>query len=108
MAATLYKIVKPQTPVEKKTRTVVDTIMVTPKLLEAWQSPPFQRPVRENEKVRLLAEELKDNGGVWPGIITLGIFEGVTYIIDGQHRKFSFLLSGLEEGYTDVRIHYFQ
>ena len=105
--AALYKIVKPQTPSEKKTRTVVDTIMVTPQLLETWKSPPFQRPLRENEKVKALAEELKVDGGVWPGVITLGILEGVTYVIDGQHRKLAFQLSDLAEGYTDVRIHYF-
>lgn len=107
-AAQLFKVVKPQTAVEKKTRTVVDTIMVTPESLEKWQSPPFQRPVRQNEKVRALAEELKRDGGVWPGIITLGILQGVIYVIDGQHRKESFLISGLKEGYTDVRTHYFE
>jgi hypothetical protein len=102
----LFKIVKPQTPSEKKTRTVVDTIMVTPALLEKWKSPPFQRPVKQNEKVRALAEELKHDGGVWPGIITLAILDGVVYLIDGQHRKEAFMLSGLQEGYTDVRTHY--
>src|SRR5215510_11063860 len=105
--AALFKIVKPQTPVEKKTRTVVDTIMVTPTLLEKWKSPPFQRPVRQNEKVRALAEEMKRDGGVWPGIITLAILDGEIYLIDGQHRKESFILSGCKEGYTDVRTHYF-
>ena len=107
MPAQLFKITKPQTPNEKKTRTVVDTILVTPTLLDQWKSPPFQRPVRENEKVRALAEELKTESGVWPGIITLGVLEGITYVIDGQHRKAAFLLSGLTEGYTDVRIHHF-
>lgn len=103
---TLFKIVKPQTPTEKKTRTVVDTIMVTPATLEKWKSPPFQRPVKQNEKVRALAEELKRDGGVWPGIITLAILDGVIYLIDGQHRKEAFTLSGLAEGFTDVRTHY--
>lgn len=105
--AQLFRIVKPQTPSEKKTKTVVDTIMVTPATLEKWMSPPFQRPIRENEKVRALAEELKAEGGVWPGIVTLGILDGVIYVIDGQHRKQAFLMSGLTEGYTDVRMHYF-
>lgn len=104
--AQLFKLVRPQTPSEKKTRTVVDTIMVTPALLEKWKSPPFQRPVKQNEKVRALAEELKRDGGVWPGIITLAILDGVVYLIDGQHRKESFMLSGLLEGFTDVRTHY--
>ncbi len=89
---------------EKKTRTTTDTIMVTPELLEHWKSPPFQRPVSENDKVRALAESMKVDGGVWPGTVTLGIWNGVTYVIDGQHRKASFLISGLEQGYTDVRV----
>jgi hypothetical protein len=105
--AQLFRIVKPQTPTEKKTRTVVDTIMVTPESLDKWKSPPFQRPVRQNEKVRMLAEELKREGGVWPGIVTLGILDGTVYTIDGQHRKEAFLMSGLVEGYTDVRTHHF-
>ena len=100
------KLIKPQTPSEKKTRTVVDTILVTPKLLDTWHSPPFQRPVRENDKVLALAEELKKNGGVLPGIITLGVFNGVIYIIDGQHRIKAFRISGIDEGYSDIRTHY--
>ena len=108
MAFALFKVVRPQTPTEKKTRTVVDTIMVTPESLNKWKSPPFQRPIRQNEKVRALAYELKHDGGVWPGIVSLGVLDSVVYVIDGQHRKEAFLMSGLTEGYTDVRTHYFQ
>jgi ParB-like nuclease domain len=101
-------IAKPKTGPERKTRTVVDTILVTPDLVKKWKSPGFQRPVQENQKVRDLAESLKTDGGCWPGIVTLGILNGETYIVDGQHRKAAFLISGLEEGYTDVRTHYFE
>ena len=99
--------IKPTTPFEKKTRTVVDTILVTPEKVRAWKHPLFQRQLRENRKVLALAEQLKTDGGVWPGIVTLGVFEGQTYLIDGQHRAHAFVMSGLAEGYTDVRIHYF-
>jgi hypothetical protein len=97
---------KPKTSTEKITRTTVDTIMVTPVIVNKWVSPPFQRPVRENEKVRALAEKLKGDGGVWPGIVTLGVLGSTTYLLDGQHRRTAFLMSGIDEGYTDVRIHY--
>src|SRR5439155_2436385 len=40
-----------------------------------------------NDKVRALAEQVKADGGVMPGIITLGVVDGVTYLIDGQHRR---------------------
>lgn len=103
----VVQTLKLKTATEKRTQTVVDTIVITPALLEKWLSPPFQRPVRENDKVRALAEHLKNNGGVLPGIITLGVIDGDTYIIDGQHRKAAFLLSGLGEGYTDIRKHFF-
>lgn len=98
---------KPKTASEKKTRTVVDTIRFTPETLKNWKLPEFQRDVKINEKVRTLAEQLKEDDGVMPGIITLGVVDGVTYLIDGQHRREAFMISGLEEGFSDVRIHYF-
>jgi hypothetical protein len=108
MVANLYRIPKPQTVNEKKTKTALEVMLVTPELLGKWRSPPFQRPVRQNEKVRALAEQMKLEDGIWPGIITLGVLNGETYIIDGQHRKESFLLSGLKEGLINACIHYFQ
>lgn len=106
MANEKLMIVKPRSHSEKRTKTVVDTVMVTPDILNKWLSPPFQRPIKENERVREVAEELKLDGGVFPGIITLGILSGETYLLDGQHRRLAFQLSGLKEGYTDVRMHY--
>jgi hypothetical protein len=106
MTANVFTL-KPKTASEKKTRTVVDTIRFTPETLKNWKLPEFQRDVKVNEKVRVLAEQLKEDGGVMPGIITLGVVDGVTYLIDGQHRREAFAISGLEEGFTDVRIHYF-
>ena len=99
-------VVKPQSISEKKTHTVVDTIMVTPEIVNQWRSPGFQRPVKENANVLALSEDLKRDSGVWPGIITLGILNGSHYIVDGQHRRAAFLMSKLEEGYTDVRMLY--
>jgi hypothetical protein len=98
--------IKLVTKTEKVTRTTVDTIMFDPKLLEKWKSPPFQRPIKTNAKVVQLAEDLKGHG-VLPGMITLGILKNETYILDGQHRKHAFLLSGEQVGYADVRIHHF-
>lgn len=96
---------KPKTEEQKITRTVMDTILVTPAIVKKWQAPPFQRPVKENSKVMALAEQMKADTGVWPGVVTLGVFNKETYIIDGQHRRAAFLISALAEGYTDVRIH---
>jgi hypothetical protein len=94
---------KPQSIAEKTTKTTVDTIIVTKKIALSWQTPPFQRPLRINEKVKALAEEIKRNGGVIPGVLTIGVLSNESYRLDGQHRIEAFLMSGVEEGYADIR-----
>lgn len=103
---TNLKVVLNTTP-KKATRTSVDTIVITPEIVKRWKNPPFQRPLRVNEKVRSLAEELKTSGGVLPGVITLGVLNREEFLLDGQHRREAFLLAKLEEGFTDVRKHFF-
>lgn len=79
--------------------------MVTPERISKWRLPSGQRPLRENAKVLALAERIREDG-VIPGMLTLGVLNGDTdhcYIIDGQHRLRSFIISGLKEGYADVR-----
>lgn len=110
----------------EETRTRLDTVGVSSKVFATWLSPPFQRPLKVNKKVEDLAVKIHQDGGVIPGTITLGIVDGKTYILDGQHRKKSFELAGddefvakcvelgllevgarpISEGYCDVRIHY--
>lgn len=85
------------------THTKTDTMLLTKPLIEKWKSPPFQRPLRVNAKVLELVEEIKRSGGVVPGVVTLGFFEGDKYLLDGQHRIHAFQLTGLAEGYADVR-----
>jgi hypothetical protein len=89
------------------TRTRSDTLQLDQKLVGQWLAPPFQRPLRVNDKVTALAETIKRDGGVIPGVITLGELEGKTYLIDGQHRIQAFLISGHNAGYADVRVHGF-
>lgn len=103
---TIHQMPKLKSVPQKATKTTVDTIEITPILIKGWKHPPFQRPLKENEKVRMLAEQIKVDG-VLPGVITLGILEGDTYIVDGQHRCHGYILSGLPSVYADVRTHYF-
>ncbi len=108
MAEALKLVTKLTTKSERKTRTTQDTIMVTPRSVEAWRPGPVQRPIHVNAKVLAAIEQLKVDGGVWRGVVTLGILDGVTYCVDGGHRKYIFLQSGLPEGYVDVRICHFE
>jgi hypothetical protein len=97
---------KLKTEEQKITKTVMDTIEVTPELVKKWRDPPIQRPLKINRKVREVAEEMRIDTGVWKGVVTLGIVGGEIYLIDGQHRRAAFLMTGLKEGYCDVRVHY--
>jgi hypothetical protein len=100
MGAPSLRVVNPA----KKTRTEVDTILLTPTLVGTWKAPPFQRPLRVNDKVLRMVEELKANGGVVSGVITIGKLGRDTYLIDGQHRIHAYLLSELKEGFADIRL----
>lgn len=102
-----FKIVKPSTEAQKTTGTTMDTIEVTPDLIRSWKLPTFQRPFRLNEKVQLLAQQIKRDDGVIPGVITLGVLERERYIVDGQHRREAFLLSECVVGFVDVRVLHF-
>lgn len=89
------------------THTRTDTILVTSSVIASWKSPPFQRPLRVNDKVLALVEKIKTDGGVIPGVITLGMIGRDTYLLDGQHRTHAFLLAEIAEGFADVRVHQF-
>lgn len=94
-------------PTKKKAseRAQIDTYVITPERVSTWKRPSFQRPLSENAKVRALAQTLKEEGdGIIPSTIVLGILNGEVYLLDGQHRIYAFVLSGLEEGIVDVRI----
>lgn len=87
-------------------RSRMDTILVTPKMIQSWVVPPFQRPLKVNAKVRAIAEELRHNGGVVDGVLTLGQIDGdkTIWLMDGQHRIEAAKLSELPEVIADVRI----
>jgi hypothetical protein len=101
------KVVKPSSTSEKLTRTTVDTIEFTHKLVASWRLPSFQRELKINAKVIACAKEITEAGGVLPGILTIGMFEGDAYIVDGQHRLSAWSQTGLQLGYADVRTCWF-
>jgi hypothetical protein len=102
------KLIKPSSVSEKQTRTTMDTIELTPKLVASWKSPPFQRDLKFNAKVLAVSAAILRAGGVLPGVITIGILDGDTYIVDGQHRLAAWLHTAMMVGYADVRTHWFE
>lgn len=100
--AAVLRAIKPH----KETATHVELVELTPKLIKSWVKPDFQRDLRVNAKVLELVEKLKVDGGVVPGIITIGVLDKTFYKLDGQHRLEAFLLSELLVGYADVRYYY--
>lgn len=83
----------------------METLVFNRAEAQSWELPPFQRPLRVNDKVRGLAEELKLNGGIISGIITLGKLpqDKTVWLVDGQHRREGFFISELPEALSDVR-----
>ena len=102
-----FKIVKPSTEAQKTTGTTLDTIELTPSLVRSWKLPPFQRPLRVNDKLLLLAQQIKREEGIVPGVMTLGVLDRERYLVDGQHRREAFLLSECIVGYADIRVLHF-
>lgn len=88
----------------RSVRSKMDTLLLTTEAIDRWKRPPFQREQRMSKRVVELIAEIRDNGGVIPGVLTLGRVNGDTYLIDGQHRVAAFRESEVSEGIADVRI----
>jgi hypothetical protein len=86
------------------TKSRMDTVILTAAKVAKLKLPPFQRPLKINEKVKAIAENMKYNGAVIDGVLTIGEFKGEEWIVDGQHRIEAFKISELPEAYCDVRI----
>lgn len=103
----VLKLLRPSSEAEKTTRTTLDVMEVTPNDVKSWKLPTFQRELKVNAKLLAIAAEIRENDGVIPGVLTLGMLGGERYLIDGQHRRHAFLLSECPFGYVDVRVaHY--
>jgi hypothetical protein len=87
-------------------RSVSETRLLTIADIETWARPRFQRPIRINHKVMQFVEELKTNGGIIGGVITLGQVpnDPTLFTVDGSHRLEAAKLSELREFIADIRI----
>ncbi len=88
----------------KAAQSDMHTVIATPELVNQWEIPGPQRELRVNKKVRLIAEYIKKTE-VIPGVITLGTVRGQKqeWLVDGRHRRHSFLLSEMPEAFLDIR-----
>lgn len=89
----------------KNVQSRMETLLITPSMVNEWKHPPFQRPIRINAKVQSVVEQIKRTETV-EGVLTLGALktDSSLYIVDGQHRTEAFKLSGLDEAIADVRV----
>lgn len=90
----------------KNLRSAMETMIFMRDEVLTWKLPPFQRPLRVNSKVLEVAEDIKRDGGVIPGVLTLGRLgtDRTNYLVDGQHRIEAFKISDCKECMADVRI----
>src|SRR5689334_16858884 len=89
----------------KSEQSRMDTIIINPMMVGKWKIPPFQRPLRINDKVRAVMEQIKKSESI-EGVITLGRLRGddAHYIVDGQHRTEAFKLAEISEAIADIRV----
>jgi hypothetical protein len=91
----------------KAQRSKMDTIFLTHEFITSLVIPDCQRPLKVNSKVRQFAEEIKLNGNVVNGVITLGTLQGRSrplYLLDGRHRCEAIKIANIEDAIADVRI----
>jgi len=74
----------------------MEMMVLNRKVVESWEKPPFQRPVAEGKNIISMSVQMQDFGYMMSAFY-LGVWEGRTYLVDGQHRRVSFISSGLEE-----------
>lgn len=96
---------KSSSPTTPPPHSVMETRLVTVAEIETWQQPRFQRPIRMNQKVMEFSEDLKRNGGIISGVITLGQLpsDPALYKVDGAHRCEAAKEFGLPEFIVEVR-----
>jgi hypothetical protein len=89
----------------KSQQSKMETIIVNQAMVNDWKIPSFQRPLRLNDKVRMVSEQIKRSEGI-EGVLTLGKLRNDQsfYIVDGQHRVEAFKMSATDEALADVRI----
>jgi hypothetical protein len=95
----------------KAERSSMETLLLAPEIMNTWVLPPFQAALKITPKVRKVVDELLEQTGtpVIGGVLTLGILpnDKTLYLLDGQHRRWAAIQTGLKQFIADVRVRYF-
>lgn len=93
----------------KSEQSRMETLIINQEMVSGFKVPPFQRPLRINAKVQMVAEKIKKDESI-EGVLTLGKLRSdqSLYIVDGQHRLEAFKLCAIPEAIADVRVCGFQ
>ena len=88
---------------EREARATTFLAMITSLDILLWIiDPKIQREFKCNPKVQGLAKVLPSLGAI-PGTITLGVWEGKVYVLDGQHRLGAYQVYLTEGGKDSIR-----
>lgn len=90
--------------VPKRDLAQTEVKLVTPEKMAEWQLPPFQRGFKPTDDVHKAAGDMQLEAAhdpeeafcTIPGIITVGVFKGDKYLLDGQHRRGAFIIAAGE------------
>ena len=81
----------------------VDTIVLDQATIAKLKNPTFQRPFRMTPSVQAVVDEIRSTG-IFPGILTVGVYDSHVWVIDGQHRLEAVRIS--ERGDVLADVHY--
>jgi|WetSurMetagenome_2_1015567.scaffolds.fasta_scaffold204988_1 hypothetical protein len=85
-------------------KSTMETVLLSRAGIEEWKHPPFQRPLKVNDKVEAVSKQIQADGGVIPDVITIAILGKEKFLLDGQHRIKAFLMTELPEAIADIRM----
>lgn len=97
------------TPLEMEDRSRVVKIKLTPAVINGWQTPYWQRPIRYNVKVRAMIEEMQRTPRL-DSMLVVGVIKKRNrlhlFLVDGHHRKSAFNRAGIPYLNIDVKFVY--
>lgn len=90
-----------------KAAVTVTMMVITRALVAKWEKPDFQRLLVENKNLESICCQIQDRGRLRTTIY-LGVWEGRTYLIDGQYRICAYIGSGLASIEAPVVTFYYE